>query len=100
MKIVINKKYKGCFSFSDECAKMLGAEIIDCGDEGSYYEWKDGRTDRDFRTDPKLIELMESFGSDWCSGEFSKLKVVEIPDGINWRLKCGYGDEWIESIWE
>ena len=39
----------------------------------------------DDRTDAKLIEVIEKLG-DNANGECSKLKVIEIPDGIEYEI--------------
>ena len=75
MKIIINSDYGG-YSLSDECRQMLGITSDD--------RWKDGAYK--IRTNPKLIELMETKGSEWCGGNFSSL---------NWELQEFDGKEWI-----
>ncbi len=49
------------------------------------------------RTDPDLVKVVETLGEKQSSGSFSELRVVEIPDGVEWEL-----DEYdgIESIHE
>lgn len=84
MKIVINSDYGG-YSLSDECRQMLGITSND--------RWKDGAYK--IRTNPKLIKLMETKGSKWCGGYFSSLKIVEIPDDVDWELQEFDGKEWI-----
>jgi hypothetical protein len=37
------------------------------------------------RTDPLLIQVVEELG-DKASGKLSKLRVVEIPDGVEWEI--------------
>ena len=48
------------------------------------------------RDDPILVQVVEELG-DLASGSYSKLKVVEIPDDVNWEI-----DEYdgLESIHE
>jgi hypothetical protein len=38
------------------------------------------------RADPDLIAIIEEFGST-ANGRFAELKVVEIPDGIDWEIQ-------------
>lgn len=47
------------------------------------------------RGDPDLVRAIEELGSEAASGSCAKLKIVEIPDQINWEL-----DEYdgIESV--
>jgi hypothetical protein len=37
------------------------------------------------RTDPKLIQVIEELGKK-ANGSCAKLKIVEIPDGIEWHI--------------
>lgn len=78
MKIVINRCYGG-FGLSNECSEALGGKAIETS-YCTYYEFPDGKRAGDFRTSSELINLMEIKGSEWCSGEYAQLKVVEIPD--------------------
>lgn len=41
--------------------------------------------DRQWRTDPRLIEIVERMGPE-ASSPLAKLVVVEIPDGVEWEL--------------
>ena len=101
MKIVINACFGG-FGLSDECAVALGAKIAMGGFGWTYHDWgvddKTFRCDSDQRTNPKLIELMETKGSKWCSGTYAKLKVVEIPDDVDWEISDYDGAETIEEV--
>ena len=73
MKIVINSCYGG-FGLSNEAEKYLG------GYEWGTYEY--GKN----RNDPNLVRCVEELGPK-ASGMLSSLKVVEIPDGIEWDIK-------------
>ena len=46
------------------------------------------------RTDSALIEVVEKLGEN-ADGLGAKLKVVEIPDDVNWQLQEYDGNEWI-----
>jgi hypothetical protein len=80
--------------------------IIDLGDGYLGHRlytniYKDGiiYTDatKDHRTDHDLIELIEIMG-DAVNSEFSELKVIEIPDGIEYEIEDYYGIETIHEI--
>jgi hypothetical protein len=43
----------------------------------------DSEIDRD---DPALIQVVKELGSKKASGRFAELKIVNIPDGINWEV--------------
>ena len=80
MKIVINDCYGG-FSLSEQACKELG--ISNC------YEYK--------RNNPRLIEIVERLGKEsW--GECAKLKIIEIPDDVEWIIEEYDGIEWISEV--
>lgn len=70
MKLVINKCY-GVFNIKPDIKEKYGLKNINLWDLNE-------RDSNECRTNKKLIELIES-GID-CSGNCSKLIVVEIPD--------------------
>lgn len=88
MKILINKCYGG-FSFSDEF-------ILE------YYKHygidNDPLYNNTGRTDPRVIELFKELGSERSSGKFSKLKLVEIPDNIDWEITDYDGKETVSEV--
>ena len=76
MKIVINGCYGG-FGLSKEAVAELGRS--NCG-----------------RQDVKLIELIETKGSEYCSGSFAALEVVSIPDeSTDWEIIEYDGAEYV-----
>ena len=80
-KIVLNICYGG-FSVSDEVVKLLGL--------------KDAYDDID-REDERLVELVEK-DPEKASGEYSRLKVVTIPDNYtDWEIL--EEDGWEELIY-
>lgn len=81
MKVVINRCYGG-FSLSEKAMKFLGV--------GS--EWPDIARD-----DPKLVECVEKLGEE-ANGAYAELKVVEIPDDVNWEIGEYDGLEWVEEV--
>lgn len=48
------------------------------------------------RDDPDLVAVVEQMG-DEANDTFAKLKVVEIPDGIEWHVSEYDGLEWIDE---
>ncbi|NDB28149.1 hypothetical protein EB151_01195 [archaeon] len=106
MKIVINKCYGG-FGLSEEAvllyAKKKGLNLIVQRDKGlkinHYYlnEKKDGNyfSERDIqRNDLILIEVVNELGEK-ADGFCSELKIVEIPDDVEWIIEEYDGKEWI-----
>lgn len=82
-KVVINVCYGG-FGLSDKgveiLAKQKGKDTI------NEYELA--------RDDPLLVELVEKYDQEsW--GPHSELKVIEIPNHINWHIAEYDGKEWV-----
>ena len=97
MKIVINRDYGG-YGLSDqavrEYGKRKGLNLVEDGpddhgftyfyvneiDENNYF------SDREIeRDDPVLVEIVERLGSE-ANGRYSDLKIVEIPDDVDWDI--------------
>lgn len=90
MKIVINKCYGG-FELSKKAYEYLGLAW-----DGYGYKYDNNRAD------PKLVECVETLG-DIASGHLAELKVVEIPDDVDWYIDEYDGVEWVAErhrIWE
>lgn len=92
MKIVINKCHGGfgvsneVFNYLIEKKKWVVGEygrIMLSDALGEKYFFNDDDYTLKFRSDPDLIEAIESVGLEQASGEYSKLRIVEIPDEIN-----------------
>jgi len=49
------------------------------------------------RTDPDLIAVIGELGGR-AGGPFSRLKIVEVPDGIVWEIQDHGGTEWVIEI--
>lgn len=89
IKIVINKCYGG-FSVSKEAYEYCGKKWDGYGFDIS-------------RTDEKLIEFIEKYGSGIASGKFAELKIVEVPENVEWKIEEYDGIEWISEkhrCWE
>ena len=113
MKIVINVCYGG-FGLSDAAyeflikkgvpAKQYEEGVIDSGyiiynepddDDivrlrGAKY-WDNHQLKRN---DPRLVELVETLGNK-ANRNYAELKVVEIPDGVEWEIEEYDETEWI-----
>ena len=85
MKIVINKCFGG-FSLSDKAVDWLTDHGVD--DAEAY-------TFDDDRSNPLLVECVETLGATEASGTFAKLKVVEVPDDVQWEISEYDGRETI-----
>jgi len=51
------------------------------------------------RTDANLIQIVEELGVE-VNDSNSKLKIVEVPDDVDWELKQNDGMEWIAETHE
>lgn len=91
MKIVINCRHGG-FGLSrkalNEYCTRKGIETV------SEY-----RIDR---TDPDLVAVVEFMGkASW--GNYAELKIVEVPDQVEWTIQEYDGKEWVAEVhrtWE
>jgi hypothetical protein len=82
MKIVINRCYGG-FGLSDVALTRYKNES---GNDVSYWNIP--------RNDAILVNIVEELGEDSWGG-CAELKVVEIPDGIEWEIDEYDGIEWV-----
>lgn len=123
MKIVINDCFGG-FSLSHQAMKrygeLIGVKLVVVGYKGLNDPkiLEDDETDNYFliayhrnkfdpdvqdtisncefnRDDPLLIQIVEELGADAASGRCARLKIVEIPDDVDWEVKSYDGSEWI-----
>ena len=105
MKIVINKCHGG-FGLNHEATllygKLKGLNIVWEIDKCNLYHHYIGEISEDTyfadwdipRTDPVLIEVVEKLGEN-VNQRGAELKVVEIPDDVEWILQDYDGIEWI-----
>lgn len=89
-KIVINVCYGG-FGLSKKAFDYVNID----GNIESEYEIQ--------RDDKRLVAFIENNSTEVASSEYSELKIVEIPDGVDWVI-CDYdGVEWVAEkhrTWE
>lgn len=83
MKVLINTCYGG-FGFSKEFQNLIGDDL---------YAWEISRNDQE------LIKKAEEFGLEKASGLYSRLEVVEIPDGCFYEIHEYDGTESIDETW-
>ena len=105
MKVIVNACYGG-FSLSDKAIELLFEkkrwnlvkEVLDSGFT-SYY--KDSIGENNFfyegdldRNDPELVAVVEELG-DEANGWPAELKIIDIPDDVEWFVQEYDGLEWI-----
>ena len=109
MKIVVNRCFGG-FSISKEAAEFMAARgnkraKIEIEESNEYwYGYGYGYVEDPEltehggydRTDPDLIAAVESLG-DKANGRCAKLKVIEIPDGVEYTISDYDGQETVEE---
>ncbi len=96
MKVVINTCHGG-FSISHEAVQFMAGkgnqeaiEMIKAGT--SYFQFWEGKRDNHI-----LVEAVETLGT-VADGAYAKLKVVEIPDGVEWQVEEYDGREWVAEV--
>lgn len=90
MKIVINRCFGG-FGISKEAYDYLG---IECQYRYGFWFPKDYCNIQ--RNDPQLVKCVETLGKK-ANGKCAKLKVVEIPNDVDWEITDYDGVETIEE---
>lgn len=106
MKVIINTCFGG-FGVSTEAMRLWlernGITDYDLDDglrssgKGHHYPQyvRDNAERDDIRTDPILIAIIEELGTEQASGSMAQLKVVDIPDGVEWFIDDYDGSEHI-----
>jgi Lhr-like helicase len=100
VKVVINNCYGG-FSLSKEACELYAKKIgLNTGkwnetwkffQEGDFY-------DRDIpRDDSVLVSIVEELGEK-ANGYCAELKIVEIPEDVEWDIHEYDGSEWVAEV--
>ena len=90
MKIVINECYGG-FRLNREIYKCLGLKW-----DGAGYAYDEYSK----RTDPKLVECVEKYIKEHTDANgkiHTCLRIVEIPDDVEWEIEEYDGNEWVSE---
>ena len=91
MKVVINRCWGG-FALSDNAEKDLNVNEDSCYPNGMDIY------DDEARTYQPLIDLIEEKGSEYVSDRYAKLRIVEIPDDVDWYISDYDGMEEVEEV--
>ena len=92
MKIVINTCMGG-FSLSEQAQQLLGCNC---------YGYLATQEQPISRADPRLVALVDQLGPA-AAGVLAALKIVEIPEGVQWFIMEENGQEWVAEqhrIWD
>lgn len=82
MKIVINRRHGG-FGISEKAQKLY-EELAQKKPNAYSVE----------RNCPYLVQVVEQLGAE-ADDDFSELKIVDIPDDVEWCIKAYDGLEWV-----
>jgi hypothetical protein len=88
MKVAVNRCFGG-FGLSKAAYAHMGLEW-----DGYGYAFSGSEQ----RNDPKLIEAIETLGTEVASGPLARVEVVEIPNGIDWTIEEYDGQEWVSEV--
>jgi hypothetical protein len=112
MKIVINADYGG-FGLSDEAIRMyadlIGIKLYEEKGSSFTHFYKDPEKKKDYffdndipRDDENLVKVVQTLGFE-ANGRYSELKIVDIPDDVDWFIQENDGREWVAErhrTWE
>lgn len=88
-KIVINTCYGG-FGLSKEAEELYCAYANLPPEKFADYEMD--------RNCPILLQVIEQLGVEECRGKYASLKVVEIPDDVDWDIEEYDGREHVAEV--
>lgn len=96
MKVVINKCYGGFGLSKEACELYAERKGIKLGEWNEAWRFHEGDfNEREIeRNDPVLVQIVEELG-DKANDECAKLRIVEIPDDVEWSVHEYDGIEWI-----
>lgn len=88
IEVVINSCYGG-FGLSEEALKYMGIPYK--VNKYGLLEYEEPK-----RTDERLIKCVKELGKKACA-EYSELRVIKIPNNIEWSIESYDGDEWVSE---
>lgn len=97
-RIVINTRHSG-FGLSDEASNLYWSisksfQLVEPGVFDNY--------NTVYRHNPLLVYVVEKLGKA-ANGLYSNLKIVDVPEGVQWQVDEYDGREWVAEVhrtWE
>jgi len=89
-------------SWEKQEGKFGGIDYFHAGHVGSNDHYLYDRNLIENRADPDLIAIFEEMGH-LANGGYSRLKIVEVPDDVEWTIDEYDGNEWVAEkhrTWE
>ncbi len=97
MRVVINSCFGG-FGLSETAQRMYcKIKGIEPGEWNAYGFFENLHVNDIERNDPILVSIIEQLGI-VANVQYSKLKIVDIPDDVKWDIHEYDGMEWIAEI--
>ena len=99
-KIVLNCQYGG-FNLTDRAIELYASlsglrltkistrHYIHYEENGKYFNYRNIARD-----DPNLVKVVEMLGRE-AGGRLSTLKIIEIPENVEWEIGDYDGGEWV-----
>jgi hypothetical protein len=89
-KIVINVRHGG-FGLSTTAMSLYREFCLEVGGTPEEY-------DSDIaRDNTQLVSVVQALGSE-ASGAYARLKIVEVPDDVEWTIHEYDGIEWVAEV--
>lgn len=85
-RIVINADFGG-FSLSETAEALYKAYA---GIKQDATDWMDWMLERN---DPILLQVIDQLGVNDAAGKYTSLKIVEVPEGVDWYIEENDGKE-------
>jgi hypothetical protein len=118
MKVVINRCHGG-FGLSNEAFEWLiqskgwkvtnyskddkvyedpTAQLVNADSSfGNKYYMVDNHSDNETRTNPDIIEVVETLGKA-ANGMYASLGITDVPDDVEWEIGEYDGSEWVQEL--
>jgi hypothetical protein len=100
MKVVLNRGVASSFRLSrtaiDRLSELKGRRVLAGGGGTAHTPEASDLTGSVPRDDPHLVQVVEELGAA-AAGPNAELAVIEIPDGIAWKISEVAGYEFVSA---